>query len=82
MDDAELLLRIRVVVGSTRAAARSLGGDDEQVAGVLVRGRALLEAMASGIERDGSAAVRDRFAEATKELAAMSSDRAAQADQA
>ena len=82
MDDAELLLRIRVVVGSTRAAAQSLDGDFEQLAVVLDRGRWLLDAMAPGVERNGSAAVRDRFARAWEELAAMSPDREAGADPA
>lgn len=74
MDEAELLLRIRVVVGSTRAAARSLGGDGEQLTDVLNRGRGLLDAMASGVERNGSQAVRERFAEAWEELEAIGAD--------
>ena len=81
MDDAELLLRIRVVVGSTRAAAQSLGGDVEHVAEVLDRGRWLLDAMAPGVERSGSVAVRDRFAEAWDELAAMTSEETSEAEQ-
>ena len=81
MDDAELLMRIRVVVGSTRAAARSVGGDAEQLDEVLDRGRRLLDVMAPGIERGGSVAVRDRFAEARKELAAMRPGQGAEADQ-
>jgi hypothetical protein len=68
MDEAALLLRIRVVVGSTRAAAKSLRTDDAQLAGVLERGRRLLDDMAPQIERDGSAAVRERFARARGEL--------------
>lgn len=82
MDDAELLLRLRVVVGSTRAAARSLGADGEQLTEVLNRGRGLLDAMASGVERSGSAAVRERFAEAREELAALGADRHSAAEQA
>jgi len=74
MDDAELLMRIRVVVGSTRAAARSVGSDAGQLGEVLDRGRWLLDAMAPGIEGSGSVAVRDRFAEAQAALAAMTPD--------
>jgi hypothetical protein len=82
MDDAELLMRIRVVVGSTRAAAHSVGGDAAQLEAVLDRGRWLLDAMAPDIERSGSGAVRERFAEAWEELAAMSPDRESEAEQA
>lgn len=82
MDEDELLLRIRVVVGSTRAAAQSLRGDVQQLADVLDRGRWLLDAMAPGVELSGSVAVRDRFARAWEELAAMSPDQEAAADPA
>ena len=73
-------MRIRVVVGSTRAAARSVGGDHEQLGEVLDRGRWLLDAMAPGIEDNGSVAVRDRFAEAWEELAAMSPEATSEAE--
>lgn len=82
MDDAELLMRIRVIVGSTRAAARSLTGDAPQLAEVLDRGRWLLDAMAPGVERNGSEAVRERFAEGWEELAALGADQQSDADQA
>ena len=81
MDEAELLMRIRVVVGSTRAAARSVGGDSEQLGEVLDRGRWLLDAMAPHIESSGSDAVLDRFAQAWEELAAMSPGETGEAEQ-
>jgi hypothetical protein len=71
MGDAALLLRIRVVIGSTRAAAKSLGADDAQRAAVLERGRRLLDAFAAEVDRDGSDAVRKRFARATEELSEL-----------
>jgi hypothetical protein len=71
MDDADLLLRIRVVVGSTRAAARSLGTDTEQLAGVFDRGRRLLDAMSEDVERNGSPAVREGLAQAREEMARL-----------
>lgn len=75
-------MRIRVIVGSTRAAARSVTGDAAQLAEVLDRGRWLLDAMAPGVEQNGSQAVRDRFAEAWEELAALGADRRSDAEQA
>jgi len=80
MTDAELLMRIRVIVGSTRAAARSVGRDAAQLGEVLDRGRWLLDAMAPGVERDGSVAVRDRLAEAWEEIAAMTPAESAEAE--
>jgi len=71
MGDAALLLRVRVVVGSTRAAAKSLRGDDRQRAEVIERGRILLDRMAAEIERDGSDVVRERFARAKQEIAGL-----------
>ena len=82
MDEAELLMRIRVVVGSTRAAAHSVASDATQLGEVLSRGRWLLDAMAPQIGRSRSVAVRDRFAEAWEELAAMSPDHESEAEQA
>ena len=72
MGDAALLLRIRVIVGSTRAAARSLRDDDRQLGGVIERGQRLLDAMAADVERDGSDDVRERFAQAKQEIAELS----------
>ena len=81
MTDAELLMRIRVIVGSTRAAAHSVGSDAEQLGEVLDRGRWLLDAMAPRIEHNGSVVVRDRFAEAWTELAAMTPGETSEAEQ-
>jgi hypothetical protein len=77
MDDAELLMRIRVVVGSTRAAAKSLRADDVQLAGVFDRGQRLLDAMTADVERNGNVAVRERFARAREELAEIAEASAA-----
>lgn len=68
MDDAELLMRIRVVEGSTRAAARSVAGDPAQLAAVHKRGRWLLDAMAPDVDRNGHVVVLDRYAEACRSL--------------
>ncbi len=74
MHDDALLLRIRVVVVSTRAAVRSLHGVDGQVAEVLGRGRGLLEDLEPFVIANGSHLVRDRFAQARAELAALDSE--------
>ena len=66
-------MRIRVVLGSTRAAARSLGNDRAPLGGVLVRGRGLLDQMEPDIQRDGSAAVREAFTRAREELDGLDS---------
>ena len=71
MDEAALLLRIRVVIGSTRAAARSLRNDDGQLADALERGRRLLDELAPLVERAESEAVRDSFARANERLAEL-----------
>jgi hypothetical protein len=82
MTDAELLMRIRVVVGSTRAAAHSVGGDVEQLGEVLDRCRWLLDAMAPGVAHNGSVVVRDRFAQAWTELAEMTPGETSEAERA
>lgn len=71
MGDAALLLQIRVVIGSTRAAARSLGADDGQFKAVLERGSRLLDEMEPEVERDGSDAVREALAHARGEIAKL-----------
>jgi len=71
MDEADLLMRIRVVIGSTRAAARSLGADDGQLAAVLERGRTLLDELASEVESSGSEAARGSLDRAREQLAEL-----------
>jgi hypothetical protein len=71
MEEAALLLRIRVVVGSTRAAAGSLRTDDGQRARVVARGIRLLDEMAPEVERCDSSVVRESFARAGEEIAAL-----------
>ena len=71
MDDRTLLLRIRVVVVSTRAAVRSVAPGDGQLEALLERGRSLLLAMEPEVDAHGSRAVRDRLDEAHAELGAM-----------
>ncbi len=74
MDDTALLLRIRVVLVSTRAAVRSLKPTDPQRPEVLARGLSLLD----DLERDAAgadgSAVSDRFAAARDELNSMMTD--------
>lgn len=67
-----MLLRIRVVVVSTRAAVRSLAPENGQVDALIERGRSLLLAMEPEVEAHGSRVVRDRLDEAHAELGAMS----------
>lgn len=66
MDHADVRLRVRVIVVSTRAAVRSLAPDDPQATRVIERGNVLLDAL------EGSeAGLRGHpaFAEARAELA-------------
>ena len=71
MDDTALLLRIRVVVISTRAALRSLRPSDPQRPGVLARGLSLLDDLEhDAVSADGTA-MRERLAAARAQLAAM-----------
>jgi hypothetical protein len=72
MDDDALLLRIRAVVVSTRAALRSLGADSDQRDDVMRRAEALLDELQPEIMRYGGAAPRSRLTEARSELSAMS----------
>ena len=73
MDDAALLLRIRVVLVSTRAAVRGLGPTDEQVPDVLRRGLTLLDDLDEQFIRgDGvSPEVPERLSQARAELTGM-----------
>lgn len=71
MDDAALLLRIRVILVSTRAAARTVAGFDEQVNAVLERGRWLLDALEPAVVESGSSEVRERFDQARRELSEL-----------
>ncbi|MCV0402886.1 MAG: hypothetical protein K5924_04135 [Chloroflexi bacterium] len=74
MADAGVQLRIRVIVGSTRAALRSLPPGDAQVPQVLNRGRELLDALQS--ETDGVSTERQRaFDAARAEIDAMAERR-------
>jgi hypothetical protein len=68
MHAAALLLRIRVVTVSTRAAVRSLKPDDPQVQAVLERGRFLLGRLEGHAIDHESEEVRLAFAQAREEL--------------
>ena len=74
MDDAELHLRIRVILVSTRAAVHSLGARDPQVPDVVERGRWLLDALASDVPHVHTNGVRQAFERARAELAALGAD--------
>lgn len=67
MSEANVQLRIRVIVVSTRAALRSLAPDDPQVARVIERGRDLLGALESE-SADGSQTTRRVFDDARGEI--------------
>ncbi len=68
MDHADVLLRVRVIVVSTRAAVRSFADGDPQVVRVIERGQVLLDALeASEHGLSGHAS----FEQARAELAAL-----------
>ena len=71
MDDAALLLQIRVIAVSTRAAVHSLKPADPQVARVVQRGLSLLERIAPTVLEHGSGPVKLVFDDACLELAAL-----------
>jgi hypothetical protein len=68
MHPAALLLRIRVIRVSTRAAVRSLKPDDPQVPEVMQRGRLLLDRLEPLVLEQESDEVRRAFAQAREEL--------------
>lgn len=74
MDDDALLLRIRAVVVSTRAALRSLGPDSNQHGDVLRRAEHLLDELQPEVMRYGGQVSRSRLAQARDELVKMSTD--------
>ena len=71
MDDASLLLRIRVVLVSTRAAVRSLGPTDPQRPDVLARGLSLLDDLERDASTTNGTGTSERLAAARAELTAM-----------
>jgi hypothetical protein len=68
MHSAAVLLRIRVIAESTRAAVRSLKPGDPQAAEVLERGRMLLERLEPLVLDHESNEVKVAFAQARAEL--------------
>lgn len=68
MDHAEIRLRVRVIVVSTRAAVRSLAHGDPQATQVIERGQVLLDALE---QRESELLGHESFAEARSELAAL-----------
>ena len=68
MHPGALLLRIRVITVSTRAAIRSLKPGDPQVPDSLERGRVLLERLEQHALAHESEEVRVAFAQARSEL--------------
>jgi hypothetical protein len=71
MDEAALLLRIRVIVVSARAAVRSLGPGHPKVPGVVARGAWLLDEIAPIVVGSGHDGVRRAYDEARSELVSM-----------
>lgn len=71
MDDAALRLRIKVIRVSTRAAVRSLGRGDPQVANVVARGRWLLDDLAPAVSEHGTDDLRKDLDRARAELDAL-----------
>lgn len=74
MDDPALLLRIRAVVVSTRAAVRSLGPGSDQVSDVIQRGLRLLDELEPQVMRYGGEEPRARLDRARDELASQLRD--------
>ena len=74
MDDAALLLRIRVVLVSTRAAVRSLRPSDPQCRDVLARGLSLLDDLERETPSTDGRGMSERLAAARAELLAIEAD--------
>ena len=74
MDDAGLLLRIRVVLVSTRAAVRSLQPSDPQRPDVLARGLVLLDDLEQDAARAEGRVMSEKLAAARAELLAIPID--------
>jgi hypothetical protein len=74
MRDAALLLRIRVITVSTRAAVRSLGAADAQVPDVVARGQSLLDRLEADVGEHPSNEVRLAFAQAREELESVGAE--------
>jgi hypothetical protein len=68
MRPAALLLRIRVITESTRAAVRSLKPDDTQLSEVVERGRLLLGRLEPLVLEHDSEEVASAFARARSDL--------------
>ena len=71
MLEGALLLRIRVITVSTRAAVRSLGAANAQVPDVVARGQSLLDRLEPNVREHQSDEVRLAFARARTELESM-----------
>ncbi|MBA2266617.1 MAG: hypothetical protein H0W17_09510 [Chloroflexi bacterium] len=71
MDDAAILLQIRVISVSTRAAVHSLKPADPQVGHVVQRGLALLERLEPIVLEHGSGSVKLTYDRACQELAEL-----------
>jgi hypothetical protein len=74
MQEAALLLRIRVITVSTLAAVRSLGRTNPQVPEAVARGRSLLDQLEPKVRGHESDEVRLVFAQARDELESMGAD--------
>jgi hypothetical protein len=68
MDDEALLLRIRVITVSTRAAVHSLGPDNPQVPEVVERGRSLLNELAPAVKKHGNNQASEALERAREQL--------------
>jgi hypothetical protein len=75
VDDAYLRKRIRVILVTTRAAARSLEPGDVQVAHAYRRGLLLLDAMREDLARESDSETREQLAQARRELESALEDR-------
>lgn len=71
MDEAALLLRIRVIVVSARAAVRSLGPGHPKVPGVVARGTWLMDEIGPLVVESGHDGVRRAYDESRNELVSM-----------
>jgi hypothetical protein len=76
VDDAQLLLRrLRVILVTTRAGARSLGTDDDQAAAAIRRGLAMLSVLETAAASVDDGAVLSQIEAGRSELTALLEER-------
>jgi hypothetical protein len=76
VDDAYLRKRIRVILVTTRAAARSLQPGNGQASEAYRRGLLLLDAMREEVGSEADSETREQLAQARREVESALEDRA------